>query len=161
MPLEAAAIPVPSGSEPEPQPGATVPVPAVDATADHQVEEPVQNPLVDRFTKMLHVGVPLMAVEQKMRAEGLDPALLRQPPPAAASRASSDRSLSDTDDESNPWCHFWTNTVQIYLHTQNKGIYAWDPSDRKLAAEWIEILLGPKLIFCAGATVYRNSISQY
>lgn len=37
---------------------------------------PPPNPEILRFTKMLAFGVPLMAVEQKMRAEGYDPALL-------------------------------------------------------------------------------------
>lgn len=35
------------------------------------------DPLVAKFRKMVHVGVPLEAVKAKMRLEGVDPALLK------------------------------------------------------------------------------------
>lgn len=62
------------------------------------------NPDIQRFTRMLAVGVPLLAVEQKMRAEGYDPALLNSsnlPSPPQANESSTseetDRSTSDQD----------------------------------------------------------------
>ena len=76
----------------------------------HQVEEdvaPTENPdpEINRFLKMLQFGVPLPAVQQKMRAEGHDPALLnRKNPPNPSSfirredTDSSDNSLSSSDE---------------------------------------------------------------
>lgn len=37
----------------------------------------ITDPAMAKFFKMLQVGVPLAAVEQKMRAEGFDPSLLK------------------------------------------------------------------------------------
>lgn len=58
--------------------------------------ETVSNPEILRFAKMLTFGVPLMAVEQKMRAEGYDPALLHSKGTSSAgSHQQRDESSSD------------------------------------------------------------------
>lgn len=73
--LEAPSLP--SSEEPAPQSTPADPEMISDSPAVHQVEEESPpNPEIMRFVKMLHVGVPRMAVELKMRAEGFDPALL-------------------------------------------------------------------------------------
>ncbi|XP_057381243.1 WASH complex subunit 3-like [Daphnia carinata] len=67
---------------------------------------PPSNPEILRFVKMLAVGVPLMAVEQKMRAEGYDPSLLNSartdaakvPAPARSNHSSSDNEESNSDE---------------------------------------------------------------
>lgn len=53
------------------------------------------NPEILRFTKMLAFGVPLMAVEQKMRAEGYDPALLNDSKTVVTKVPPADHSSSD------------------------------------------------------------------
>lgn len=61
------------------------------------------NPEILRFTKMLAVGVPLMAVELKMRAEGYDPALLSNNVPTAkpqqVDQSSSEEPLEESDSD--------------------------------------------------------------
>ncbi|KAK4014484.1 hypothetical protein OUZ56_027007 [Daphnia magna] len=67
---------------------------------------PSSNPEILRFVKMLSFGVPLMAVEQKMRAEGYDPSLLnsartdaaKAPAPARSNHSSSDNEESNSDE---------------------------------------------------------------
>jgi len=66
------------------------------------VAAPSLPPEIQRFAKMLAVGVPLMAVEQKMRAEGYDPSILSSVP--GSNRAIQQRressSSEDTDGSS-------------------------------------------------------------
>ena len=108
VPVEVVSLSVPSSSEPEPE-ISVKPAVTSDAPVVRQVEEPVIiPPEILRFSKMLQVGVPLMAVEQKMRSEGLDPALLRScqsnPVPSPIVKhvdtddSESDTSLSNQDD---------------------------------------------------------------
>jgi hypothetical protein len=85
-------------------PSAVPPVFPEDVSSVHQTAVAPPNPEILRFVKMLAFGVPLMAVEQKMRAEGYDPSLLNsgkvdvtKAPPAPRSTHSS----SDDDEESN------------------------------------------------------------
>ena len=86
----------------------TIPIPPAvpeDVSGVHQTAAaPPSNPEILRFVKMLAVGVPLMAVEQKMRAEGYDPALLNSskvPATSVPSRAdhSSDEEESNSDED--------------------------------------------------------------
>lgn len=63
---------------------------------------PPPNPEILRFTKMLAFGVPLMAVEQKMRAEGYDPAMLNDSKTVITKVSPTDQPSSDeTLEESN------------------------------------------------------------
>ena len=65
-------------------------------------EEAPPDPEIVRFVKMLQVGVPLRAVEQKMRAEGFDPALLHRNPthPNQKSTAIQPEESSTSNDDS-------------------------------------------------------------
>ena len=66
---------------------------------------PSSNPEILRFVKMLAFGVPLMAVEQKMLAEGYDPSLLnstkvnvtKAPAPRSKSSSSDDEELNSDE----------------------------------------------------------------
>lgn len=82
---------------PNPSPVVPEDVPDIHQTA----VAPTSNPEILRFVKMLAVGVPLMAVEQKMRAEGYDPALLNSSSKVVATRiqpARTDHSSSDEEE---------------------------------------------------------------
>lgn len=69
-PSVAPSVPQPSPENPE-----------TNSVEAHQMEEEAPpNPEIARFVKMLQFGVPLRAVEQKMQAEGFDPALLNHNP---------------------------------------------------------------------------------
>lgn len=69
---ESAAAPCENSPKPPPLPAVVL----SSGADDHQTAATSSNPAIARFVKMLAVGVPLMAVEQKMRAEGYDPSLL-------------------------------------------------------------------------------------
>lgn len=81
---------------------------SVDVNDVHQTAvAPSLDPEILRFTRMLAVGVPLMAVEQKMRAEGYDPSLLNSKVTAATNRipvpqvdhSSSDETLEESNSD--------------------------------------------------------------
>ena len=74
-----------------------------DSTEPHQMEEEAPlDPEIARFVKMLQVGVPLKAVEQKMQAEGFDPALLDHNPghPNQKSASLQPEEFSSSNDDS-------------------------------------------------------------
>ncbi|KAI9552805.1 hypothetical protein GHT06_020685 [Daphnia sinensis] len=95
-------------------PTVVVPIPPPVPSAVHEIVSdahqtavaPPSNPEILRFVKMLSFGVPLMAVEQKMRSEGYDPSLLnsartdatRVPAPARSNHSSSDNEESNSDE---------------------------------------------------------------
>ncbi|EFX75800.1 hypothetical protein DAPPUDRAFT_306616 [Daphnia pulex] len=86
-------------------PSAVPPVFAEDVSSVHQTAVAPPNPEILRFVKMLAFGVPLMAVEQKMRAEGYDPSLLNsgkvdvtKAPAPRSTHSSSDDEESNSDD---------------------------------------------------------------
>lgn len=92
----AASVPIPPSVVPSVFPE--------DVSDVHQTAvAPPSNPEILRFVKMLSFGVPLMAVEQKMRAEGYDPSLLNSGKVNVTNKApapGSNNSSSD-DEESN------------------------------------------------------------
>ncbi|XP_008313784.1 WASH complex subunit 3 [Cynoglossus semilaevis] len=78
----------PQSQPPGPTPGApsTAAQTAQDATATQRTEAPTENvmtvakdPRYARYLKMIQVGVPVMAIRNKMVMEGLDPNLLETP----------------------------------------------------------------------------------
>lgn len=88
---------------------------APDLTVSHQkAAESTSHPEIARFTKMLAVGVPQLAVEQKMRAEGYDPALLSAYTTLSTNQtsSSSDVTLQDTDN-SEDWVCLQTTINQV------------------------------------------------
>ena len=90
-PSVAPSVPQPSPENPE-----------TNSVEAHQMEEEAPpNPEIARFVKMLQVGVPLKAVEQKMQAEGFDPALLDHNPGHPNQKSASlqpEESSSSNDD---------------------------------------------------------------
>lgn len=68
-------------------------------TQQEAVDSSPSNPEILRFVKMLAFGVPLMAVQQKMRAEGYDPALLHSNTNTASSNKPATHESSNSDDD--------------------------------------------------------------
>jgi len=68
----------PAADAPQTPPEAAVPEPPPPAVVENFVAVK-DDTRYARFIKMMNVGVPVPAVEGKMRAEGLDPALLHTP----------------------------------------------------------------------------------
>ena len=61
--------------------------------------DPPSNPEILRFVKMLAFGVPLMAVQQKMRAEGYDPSLLHSNSGTGSNKQQTTHDSSNSDDD--------------------------------------------------------------
>lgn len=78
------------------------PPPPPDLPADGSMTYVSQHPRYKQFFVMLRVGVPPTQVEQKMRAEGLDSALLHTPEaliPLAGGAAGSDSDFDDSEED--------------------------------------------------------------
>ncbi|XP_034382224.1 WASH complex subunit 3 [Cyclopterus lumpus] len=96
----------PARTLPPPQPVAPEPAatPKAEASADN-VLTVAKDPRYARYLKMVHVGVPVMAIKNKMVLEGLDPNLLDTPDapvPEGRTRSAEDReaAASSSDSES-------------------------------------------------------------
>lgn len=50
-------------------------MPTIDEAAS-ETSPANQNPILERYKKMIHFGVPLQAVKLKMQQEGVDPNLI-------------------------------------------------------------------------------------
>ena len=94
LPSETATVvAMPSVAEPNTL-ASSIPEVVPNVTAAHQVEEEAPPtpctdlPDITRFVKMLQVGVPQRAVEQKMRSEGYDPILLNSKNPTCGAVSS-------------------------------------------------------------------------
>ena len=61
--------------------------------------DPPSNPEILRFVKMLAFGVPLMAVQQKMRTEGYDPSLLHSNSGTGSNKQQTTHDSSNSDDD--------------------------------------------------------------
>lgn len=115
QPDQEAPAPAPApapGMAPPPAPGA--PQPSAEASHPPTTEEPApepekpamtvsKDPRYAKYFQMVKVGVPLMAIAPKMRAEGLDPSMLENPDapapdggPAPAQEDDSDSEMSST-----------------------------------------------------------------
>ncbi|XP_068443072.1 WASH complex subunit 3 [Clinocottus analis] len=97
----ARTLPPPELAQAAPEPAAT---PKAEAPAD-DVMTVAKDPRYARYLKMVHVGVPVMAIKNKMVLEGLDPNLLDTPDapvPDGASRSAEDQeaAASSSDSES-------------------------------------------------------------
>ncbi|KAF1372236.1 hypothetical protein PFLUV_G00263090 [Perca fluviatilis] len=88
----------PAGSLPPPQPAQTTPEAAMPPKAEAAAENVMtvaKDPRYARYLKMVQVGVPVMAIKNKMVLEGLDPNLLDTPDAPVPDRGA--RSAEDQD----------------------------------------------------------------
>ncbi|XP_017266951.1 WASH complex subunit 3 [Kryptolebias marmoratus] len=96
----ATAAPTPS----EPAQGSSEAAPAQKAeVAAENVMTVAKDPRYARYLKMVQVGVPEMAIRNKMMMEGLDPALLHTPDapvPDGATRSTEDDDIATTSSDS-------------------------------------------------------------
>ncbi|XP_039998377.1 WASH complex subunit 3 [Xiphias gladius] len=89
---------------PEPAPTApeAAPTPKAEAAAEN-VMTVAKDPRYARYLKMVQVGVPVMAIKNKMVLEGLDPNLLDTPDapvPDGGARSSEDQDVAATSSDS-------------------------------------------------------------
>lgn len=96
----------PAGSLPPPEPAQTAPDPATTPKAEAAAENVMtvaKDPSYARYLKMVQVGVPVMAIKNKMVLEGLDPNLLETPDapmPDGAARSTDDQDVAATSSDS-------------------------------------------------------------
>lgn len=95
----AGTLPPPEPTQTAPEPAAT---PKVEAAAEN-VMTVAKDPRYARYLKMVQVGVPVMAIKNKMVLEGLDPNLLDTPDapvPDGGSRSTEDQDVAATSSDS-------------------------------------------------------------
>ncbi|XP_073336786.1 WASH complex subunit 3 [Pagrus major] len=91
---------------PPPGPAQAVPEPATTQKAEAPAENVMtvaKDPRYARYLKMVQVGVPVMAIRNKMVLEGLDPNLLDQPDapvPDGAATSAEDQDVAATSSDS-------------------------------------------------------------
>ncbi|XP_054480798.1 WASH complex subunit 3 [Anoplopoma fimbria] len=96
----------PAGTRPPPQPAQTAPEPAETPKAEAAAENVMtvaKDPRYARYLKMVQVGVPVMAIKNKMVLEGLDPNLLDTPDapvPDGGARSTEDQDEDATSSDS-------------------------------------------------------------
>lgn len=96
----------PAGTLPPTEPAQTAPdsaaTPKAEAAAEN-VMTVAKDPRYARYLKMVQVGVPVMAIKNKMVLEGLDPALLdtpNAPIPDGGTRSTEDQDVAATSSDS-------------------------------------------------------------
>ncbi|XP_044042148.1 WASH complex subunit 3 [Siniperca chuatsi] len=96
----------PAETLPPPEPAQTAPQPAATQKAEAAAENVMtvaKDPRYARYLKMVQVGVPVMAIRNKMVLEGLDPNLLDTPDapvPDGGTRSTEDQDASATSSDS-------------------------------------------------------------
>ncbi|XP_041820086.1 WASH complex subunit 3 [Chelmon rostratus] len=91
---------------PPPEPAQTAPEPATTQKAEAAAENVMtvaKDPRYARYLKMVQVGVPVMAIRNKMVLEGLDPNLLDTPDapvPDGGTRSTEDQDVAATSSDS-------------------------------------------------------------
>ncbi|XP_068573450.1 WASH complex subunit 3 [Cebidichthys violaceus] len=95
-----------AGTLPPPEPAQTAPEPAATPKAEASAENVMtvaKDPRYARYLKMVQVGVPVMAIKNKMVLEGLDPNLLDTPDapvPDGGTRSAEDQDAAATSSDS-------------------------------------------------------------
>ncbi|XP_033470804.1 WASH complex subunit 3 [Epinephelus lanceolatus] len=96
----------PAGTLPPTEPAQTAPdsaaTPKAEAAAEN-VMTVAKDPRYARYLKMVQVGVPVMAIKNKMVLEGLDPSLLDTPDaplPDGGTRSTEDQDIAATSSDS-------------------------------------------------------------
>ncbi|XP_059182252.1 WASH complex subunit 3 [Centropristis striata] len=95
--------PAAAGTPPPPQLAAETETPPKAESASENVLTVAKDPRYARYLKMVQVGVPVMAIKNKMVLEGLDPNLLDTPDaavPDGGRRSLEDPDASSSDSES-------------------------------------------------------------
>lgn len=94
----------PEGTLPPPEPTQTAPEPATTPKAEAEnVMTVAKDPRYARYLKMVQVGVPVMAIKNKMVLEGLDPNLLDTPDapvPDGGTRSAEDQDVAANSSDS-------------------------------------------------------------
>ncbi|XP_037616222.1 WASH complex subunit 3 [Sebastes umbrosus] len=94
----------PAGTLPPPEPAQTAPEPATTPKAEAEnVMTVAKDPSYARYLKMVQVGVPVMAIKNKMVLEGLDPNLLDTPDaplPDGGTRSAEDQDVAANSSDS-------------------------------------------------------------
>ncbi|XP_042367362.1 WASH complex subunit 3 [Plectropomus leopardus] len=96
----------PAGTLPPSEPAQTAPDPATTPKAEAPAENVMtvaKDPRYARYLKMVQVGVPVMAIKNKMVLEGLDPNLLDTPDapvPDGGARSTEDQDVAATSSDS-------------------------------------------------------------
>lgn len=98
----------PAGTLPPPQPAQTAPAQTITETseesaASENVMTVAKDPRYARYLKMVQVGVPVMAIRNKMVMDGLDPNLLDTPDapmPNGAAGVTEDQDVAATSSDS-------------------------------------------------------------
>ncbi|XP_070848519.1 WASH complex subunit 3 [Chaetodon trifascialis] len=97
---------LPAEPRPPPEPAQAAPEPATTQKAEAAAENVMtvaKDPRYARYLKMVQVGVPVMAIRNKMVLEGLDPNLLDTPDapvPDGGTRSTEDQDVGTTSSDS-------------------------------------------------------------
>ncbi|XP_063073929.1 WASH complex subunit 3 [Engraulis encrasicolus] len=100
-----APAPAPAAAAPEPphQPAEAASEPKTESANESNVMTVAKDPRYARYLKMVQVGVPVMAIKNKMVLDGLDPNLLdnpNAPVPDAGAKNSEEQEDDSSDSES-------------------------------------------------------------